>query len=233
MISFISNSKAFWRYTAVIVATALVLCAFERFVRQYESIDWYRIRTEIDAQKPDIILIGNSMLQTHVNRPAFEKRLSELAGRPIKAYFISKAGCGMATFYLILKYQVAGSHLSGIPVGIVDFDASNFLSIGQDGTERGQIKTFMPVNDPYFLSHYYDGSLAVRAALRGFCQSCYFSPEFSREAITAAALDALKRLKIGGDPATDIKARFARLARDPLGHAGFQDVHSHHPSCAL
>lgn len=79
----------------------------------------YKIREEINAMRPDIILVGDSMLLPNVNQKLFNVRLSELCRRPIESLFIALGDSSAEWWYLVLKNQVGKSNISGIPVGIL------------------------------------------------------------------------------------------------------------------
>ena len=79
----------------------------------------YKIKEEIDSMRPDIILVGDSMLIPNVNREIFDAKLSELCRRPIKSLFIALGDSTAEWWYLVLKNQIGKSNVSGIPVGIL------------------------------------------------------------------------------------------------------------------
>lgn len=81
--------------------------------RRYDFLE--RLRLE----RPDLILVGNSMLYRNVDRALLERLLSVRVGRPIKVFYVSEGATTSAWWYLALKDQIARSGLSGVPVGVM------------------------------------------------------------------------------------------------------------------
>lgn len=172
----ISNFKLLSCTIALLIALAMVLST-EWYFRKYAgNHDPYQIRDEINLEKPDIIMLGNSMLGQNIDHDLFEKELSELTGRPIHAKFIVFNGCYASLFYIILTEQIATSNVSNIPLGIVDHSFRQFMSTGRGGNEHDTIKQLLVNGDPIFFQKYrYKGFRHV-FKLRGIWDTYYYSP---------------------------------------------------------
>ena len=79
-------------------------------------------RKKIEKEKPDIILIGNSVLGSNIHRSQLQKELYYFLGKKIRVSLISIGGMQSAWSYLIMKNQISKSNIKDIPVGFVFHD---------------------------------------------------------------------------------------------------------------
>ena len=124
------------------------------FIEQYASKDIFFItysdkyKKYIQNSNPDLILIGNSLLNPNINKYFLNKELSRLYGCKIKVIFIASGGAQSAWYYLILKNQILTSNIKNIPVGFVFWgdDITNPILGTQDGSlyQHEIKKTFLP-----------------------------------------------------------------------------------------
>ena len=77
-----------------------------------------RLRDALTQEKPDLILIGNSMLAENIDETRLEKLLSKKTGRQVNVVLVTQPGAYTAWVYLVLKNQIAAAGLGAVPVGI-------------------------------------------------------------------------------------------------------------------
>jgi len=76
------------------------------------------VRDDVNRRKPDLVLVGNSLLYENVDEPTLHAELSRLCGRDITPMIVGMGGSGAPWWYLILKNQLSDSAARGIPVGV-------------------------------------------------------------------------------------------------------------------
>lgn len=152
MTSFISSSKIAIAvlYLAALAGVKFLLVDHYRPAGDYTPFN-DAFRREIDEARPDLILIGNSLLYANVDRNLLDRRLSERLGRPVKTLFLTAGGSTSAWWYLVLKNQVAASDAAGIPVGVF-FIGDTITNPELDFARRHlwQINTQLAGEEPVF-----------------------------------------------------------------------------------
>lgn len=202
MTLFTSNFKALSIAGAVIISVGLLLATEAWFVQYNQNP--YQIRDQINAEKPDIIMLGNSMLGANVDQALFDRTLTRFTKRPIHSTFISYSGKGGDLFYVILKQQIASSGVSGVPVGIVGQDDS--FTITGNNVVPDAIKRNLVEYDPVFFKKYQNSSLKYIFPLRKYFATLYYSPG---QAVKIRDI-LLERFNLQGDAIIGWWARFSR-----------------------
>ncbi len=122
---------------------ALITLAFSHQAQaRFFLVKPYDFASELEARRPDLILVGNSWVFSNIDKALLETELSVRLGRPIRALFATEGGSTAAWSYLVLKNQIAASGAAGIPVGIFttgtsltnldwDFNARQLWSLGK------------------------------------------------------------------------------------------------------
>ena len=101
------------------------------------------LSNEINKEKPDIILLGNSMLGNGVEQVMFEREIGQ------KSMVVWLGGSNSAWWYLVVKNVIAQSNFK--PKYLVVFFRDNFLTLPHyrsKGRYRSQIDKFATENEP-------------------------------------------------------------------------------------
>ncbi len=208
MILSIFNFK-YVRIIAAVLLTAALAFVTEIYIRaQYAKINPDAILTRINKEKPDIILLGNSMLGMNVDNKIFNQELSRLEGRDIKSTFIVFNASHGPLFYLIIKNQISRSNAAGIPLVIIDHSPRLFASTGSSGPIIEKIKGQLRDHEDIFLEKYYDPSLRIKYYLHSFSSAIYYAPECSRYLLNPFVGFFCKIAGIAQRPQHLLKVRF-------------------------
>jgi len=185
MILSIFNSKGKGTALLSLMAILLVFGAESFFRTLYKENNPQGISEKIDGERPDIILLGNSMLGGNIDKKIFDEKLSSLARRDIRSTFLVFHGNHGPLFYVIIKNQIAKSKLSGIPLLIVDHDPGSFASQDLPGGDQEAIKRQLREHETVFLKKCHDHLFRYRYYLRPYSTIFYYAPGCSRKAMRA------------------------------------------------
>ncbi len=99
---------------------------------------------KLKEDKPDFILIGDSILESQINPPILEEYL-----KPKKPFLLVQYGSGSAFWYLVLKNIVIPSGVR--PQRIFIFFRDNYFTlpkIGATGSLKGKVDQFSTADEP-------------------------------------------------------------------------------------
>ncbi|MBU0762460.1 MAG: hypothetical protein KKD39_05490 [Candidatus Altiarchaeota archaeon] len=98
--------------------SVLLVYAVETQANKYTSEFNPKYLDKIISEKPDLVLIGNSMLGYNVNETVLEQKLANYCEREVNVVFITSGGQMSAWWYLVLKNHVLPANISKTPVGV-------------------------------------------------------------------------------------------------------------------
>jgi len=166
---------------AILVAAGILFATEKYFSGQSNQRRPYKIRNQINRERPDIIMLGNSILGKNVDKVLFDQELSALLHRPVHSKFIIFPGTYGAFFYLIFSQQIVPSNASHIPVGIITTLADSLTSTGTGGGEHKVVKRNIVEYDPVFFRKYIDQRFKYTFQCRDLWKTFYDSPEASNK----------------------------------------------------
>ena len=121
-----------------------------------------KLRSKLIRKQPHIVLVGNSMLGSNIEKKVFENELKKKTGKNIRVGYVVAGGLHTAWYYLILKNQIANAVKPGTPIVFLDYEdyfvrpQANTAAVGKN---EAKYRSTMKPNEDIFLSKIGDNSL--------------------------------------------------------------------------